>query len=51
MGLVSQGDGYDPTYTRTDFTNALHEVFGFRTDYQIIITSVMKKIFRETKKQ
>nr|WP_249536658.1 transposase [Serpentinicella alkaliphila] len=30
------GDGYIPTYTRTDFTDALHEAFGFRTDHQII---------------
>jgi hypothetical protein len=45
-----KGEGYEPLYTRTDFTDALHEAFGFRTDYQIITTSKMKKIFRETKK-
>ncbi|MEC1748169.1 transposase, partial [Schinkia azotoformans] len=44
------GDGYIPTYTRTDFTDALHEAFGFRTDYQIISNRQMKKIFRDTKK-
>lgn len=44
------GDGYVPTYTRTDFTDALHEAFGFRTDYQIISNSMMKKNFKETKK-
>lgn len=43
------GDGYIPTYTRTDFTDALHETFGFRTDYQIIKNNLMKKIFRDTK--
>ena len=43
------GDGYIPTYTRTDFTDALHEAFGFRTDYQIVSTSQMKKIFKDTK--
>lgn len=43
------GDGYIPTYTRTDFTDALHEAFGFRTDYQIVSTSQMKKNFKETK--
>jgi transposase len=32
--LEINGEGYVPTYTRTDFTDALHEVFGFRTDYQ-----------------
>jgi len=44
-----KGEGYVPIYTRTDFTDALHEAFGFRTDYQIITTSVMKKIFKKTK--
>jgi transposase len=44
-----QGEGYVPTYTRTDFTDALHEAFGFRTDYQIVTTSMMKKIFKTTK--
>ena len=43
-------EGYMPTYTRTDFTDALHEAFGFRTDYQIVSTKMMKKIFRDTKK-
>ena len=43
-------EGYVPTYTRTDFTDALHESFGFRTDYQIVKTSEMKKIFNLTKK-
>lgn len=44
------GEGYEPIYTRTDFTDALHEAFGFRTDYQIVTTNMMKKIFKETKK-
>lgn len=42
-------EGYIPTYTRTDFTDALHEAFGFRTDYQIISTKLMRKIFKDTK--
>ena len=45
-----KGEGYVPTYTRTNFTDALHEAFGFRTDYQIVNTGMMKKIVRETKK-
>lgn len=45
-----QGEGYVPAYTRTDFTDALHEAFGFRTDYQIVTTKQMKKIFKDTKK-
>ena len=40
-----EGEGYIPTYTRTDLTDALHEAFGFRTDYQIVTTKQMKKIF------
>ncbi|MGI6727238.1 MAG: IS1634 family transposase [Anaerovoracaceae bacterium] len=44
------GEGYIPTYTRTDFTDALHEAFSFRTDYQIVTTKQMKKIFKDTKK-
>ncbi|MGD8400020.1 MAG: IS1634 family transposase [Bacillota bacterium] len=44
------GEGYIPTYTRTDFTDALHDAFGFRTDYQIMTLKQMKKIFKDTKK-
>lgn len=44
------GEGYVPTYTRTDFTDDLHEAFGFRTDKQIVSTSQMKNIFKDTKK-
>jgi len=47
--LEEKGEGYTPAYTRTDFTDDLHETFGFRTDYQIVKTSQMKKIFRITK--
>lgn len=44
------GEGYEPIYTRTDFTDALHEAFGFRTDYQIVNMNTIKKIIKETKK-
>jgi hypothetical protein len=44
-----KGEGYVPTYTRTDFTDDLHETFGFRTDYQIVSNRQMKKIFKATK--
>lgn len=44
-----KGDGYIPTYTRNDLTDSLHEAFGFRTDYQIVSTGQMKKIFKATK--
>lgn len=42
-------EGYLPAYTRTDFTDALHDAFGFRTDYQIISNRIMKKLFKQTK--
>lgn len=48
--LVVAGEGYIPTYTRTELTDSLHEAFGFHTDYQIISQKQMKKIFRDTKK-
>ena len=41
-------EGYIPTYTRTDFTDALHDSFGFRTDYQIVNTKKMKYILSIT---
>ena len=42
-------EGYIPAYTRTDFTDALHDIFGFRTDFQITKSSHMKKIFKDSK--
>ena len=47
--FAAQAEGYIPTYTRTDLTDALHETFGFHTDYQIVSTTQMKKIFKTTK--
>lgn len=44
------GEGYIPAYTRTAITDTLHNVFGFRTDLEIITQKNMKKIFRQTKK-
>ncbi|PXV93351.1 DDE family transposase [Lachnotalea glycerini] len=43
-------EGYIPTYKRTNLTDALHETFGFRSDYEIVTTKQMKKIFKDTKK-
>lgn len=43
-------EGYVPIYTRNNFTDALHESFGFRTDYQIINKKNLKKIINLTKK-
>ena len=44
------GEGYIPTYTRTDLTDDLHDSFGFRTDYQIITKEQMKKIKASAKR-
>ena len=49
--LIAPGEGYIPTYTRTDVTDALHEVFGFRTDYQITSQKNMRKILNQTRKK
>ncbi|NCU26012.1 IS1634 family transposase [Candidatus Nomurabacteria bacterium] len=45
-----KGDGYTPSYTRTDLTDSLHDAFGFRTDYEIVTNKMMKNIFKESKK-
>lgn len=44
-----EGEGYIPTYTRDSLTDALHQAFGFRTDYRINSLSSMKKVFKATK--
>ena len=41
------GNGYIPTYTRTNLTDDLHEKFDFRTDYQITTKANIKKIFKK----
>lgn len=46
-----EGKGYQPTYTRTELTDALHEAFGFCTSKQIVPIKKMKNICAETKKQ
>ena len=47
--LESKGDGYIPEYIRTDLTDELHEIFGFRTDYEINTYKDLKKIFQQIK--
>ena len=44
-----KGSGYSPAYVRTDLTDDLHEIFGFRTDYEIISYKVFEKIFKQIK--
>ena len=43
-------DGYIPIYTRNDLTDNLHNIFGFRTDYEIVTKKLLKKISEKTKK-
>ena len=51
MNLQKNFDcSYEPVYTRTDLTDDLHEKFGFRTDYEILQESRLKKILTKTKK-
>lgn len=47
--LESIGDGYLPSYTRTNLTDDLHEIFNFRTDYEINTYKDFKKIFEHLK--
>lgn len=44
-----EGKGYQPVYTRTELTDALHDAFGFCTSKQIIPVSKMKNICSQTK--
>jgi transposase len=51
MSLINEKNkGYRPCYTRNELTDALHEVFGFRTDWEVITQKEMKKILQESKK-
>ena len=45
--LETKGDGYIPEYIRTDLTDDLHELFNFRTDYEINTYKNFKKIFEQ----
>ena len=44
-----EGQGYMPLYKRERITDALHEVCGFRTDYQFITKQKMKEIQKKSK--
>ena len=47
--LDKDSEGYIPTYTRTDITDALHDEFGFRTDLEFVPKKEILKIVRMTK--
>lgn len=44
-----RGEGYIPNYMRTDLTDNLHSIFGFRTDTEIVTDKKIKEISKLTK--
>lgn len=49
--LNTDPSGFLPAYSRTEFTDALHDCFGFRTDYTIISRSDMNRLIASTRKK
>lgn len=47
--LLQEGVGYQPAYKRTKVTDALHDAFGFYTDYEILKKSKVRSIIHQTK--
>lgn len=45
--IETKGDGYIPGYIRTNLTDDLHELFDFRTDYEINTYKDFEKIFKQ----
>ena len=45
-----KGSGYSPAYVRDDLTDDLHEIFDFRTDFEIVSYENFEKIFKQLKK-
>ena len=50
MTLLNKDSGYKPAYKRTKLTDALHNTFKFRTDFEFITKSSMRSIISNTKK-
>ena len=46
-----QEQGFLPLYKRTKITDALHEIYGFRTDFEFIMKSQMKTIQKKVKEK
>ena len=44
-----QEQGFMPLYSRDSLTDALHEIGGFRTDYEFITKQLMKTIQKKSK--
>ena len=50
LTLLSRDGGYIPSYTRTELTDELHSLFGFRTDYEFMSKSSMRSTIKASKK-
>jgi hypothetical protein len=46
---LEDNQGYLPTYTRDEVTDALHEAFGLRTDAKIVSKKSMAAIMKKVK--
>ena len=44
-----QGQGFIPVYTKTKLTDKLHEISGFRTDFEFLTKSKMREIQKKSK--
>lgn len=44
-----QGQGFIPLYTKTKLTDHLHEISGFRTDFEFLTKSKMREIQKKSK--
>lgn len=51
LRIQKENIAYSPNYVRTKITDAIHRKFGFRTDYEAIEYSNLKKILKKIKKQ
>ena len=47
---LANASGYVPSYKRTNLTDDLHELFGFRTDYEFMTKATMRTIVKNSKK-
>ncbi len=51
LTMLNTASGYIPSYTRTALTDALHQAFGFRTDYEFMTKASIRSVIKDTKKQ
>ena len=49
LTLLSKDGGYIPSYKRTQLTDALHNMTGFRTDYEFLSKALLRTIIKQTK--